>query len=169
MTDGTGRLRHALIPCVLLAVTALAFAQGLRAPTPPLKERVNRAETVFLGKVADRIVEGGWVRASLVVEEPLWKAERGKNVPVIWTKPADTGLFMADGVTFDANEGARGVAILTDKHEGRYWLREDKFEDPKKLDEVKALVQARLREALRENMEMKRLPEPVKPVSPDAK
>ncbi len=32
------------------------------------------------------------------------------------------------------------MAILADKHEGRYWLREDKFEPLEKLDEVKKVV-----------------------------
>jgi len=124
----------------LLAVTfmgvacATAAALAVRAPTAPLAERVSEAETIFLGKLANKVTDGDWVRADLVVEEPLRDAERGHGTAVIWRAKID-GMPI-----YDAAEGARGIAILKDKHEGRYWLRDDKFEDPGKLNEVKALI-----------------------------
>ena len=41
---------------------------------------------------------------------------------------------------YDVKEGTRGIAILKDKHEGRYWLRDDKFEAPETLPEVQAIL-----------------------------
>ena len=122
------------LPILLtLATTVLA----IREPAKPLKDRVSAAETVFLGKLVNRVEEGEWVRAELLVEKPLRKAEKGAKVEVIWRKTLGNLLI------YDAAEGDRGIAILKDKHKGRYWLRADKFEKPDKLAEVKKrLIQA---------------------------
>lgn len=101
-----------------------------RAPTKPLAERLREAETVFLGKVVNKVVDGDWARAELLVEEPLRNAEKGAKVAVIWR--IKVGTFSI----YDVAAGTRGVAILKDKHEGRYWLRGDKFENPEKLASV---------------------------------
>jgi len=132
MTKRINRLRLVLAPCVLLTLTTGAIA--LRAPTPPLKDRVSAAETVFLGKVINRAEDGDWVRAELLVEQPLRNAEKGMKIEVTWR--TRVGSFFI----YDVAEGTRGVAILKDKHKGRYWLRADKFEDSSKLAEVKAMI-----------------------------
>lgn len=124
-----------LLSGILFALSTTAFAAAVRAPTRPLKERVQGAETVFLGKVVNKVVEGDWARAELLVKEPLRDAKEGAKVEVIWR------IRVGNMFIYDVAEGTSGVAILSDKHEGRYWLRSDKFEDPKKIEEVKALIE----------------------------
>ena len=77
------------------------------------------------------------MRADLVVEESLKDAERGAKVEVIWR------ATIGGRPIYDTAEGTRAIAILKDKHEGRYWLRDDKFEDVAKLAEVKKLIEAK--------------------------
>ena len=101
----------------------------IRAPTPPLEERVKAAETVFVGKLINKVVEGDWVRAELLIEEPLKNSEKGAKVLVIWR------ATLGGRPIYDTPEDSEGIAILGDKHEGRYWLRDDKFEPVGKLDE----------------------------------
>ena len=136
MTIGNKTLQFTLMPCVLLTLTAVSM--GVRAPTPPLKDRVGAAETVFLGKVVNKVVTGEWASAELLVEEPLRNAEKGKKTKVIWRIKSGAGRFHI----YDVAEGTRGVAILKYKHGGRYWLGGDKFENPDKLAEVKGLIAA---------------------------
>jgi hypothetical protein len=107
-----------------------------KAPTKPLPERVANAEAVFLGKVINKKVEGDWARAELLVEEPLKNAKKGAKIEVIWR------INLGNLPIYDAAEGTRGVAILKDQHEGRYWLRSDKFEKPDRVDEVKGIISA---------------------------
>jgi len=127
-------LRLTILPCVLVALTATSPA--VRAPTKPLKVRLAAADTVFLGKVVNKAVAGDWARAELVVEEPLRNAKKGGEVEVVWR--IKVGAFRI----YDVAEGTRGIAILKDKHQGRYWLRGDKFEKPDKLAEVRGLIGA---------------------------
>lgn len=105
------------------------------APTPPLAERLQQAELIFAGTVIERIETGEWVRAVLRVDTPLHGvAEDRKRIEVIWRKHA------GDFEIYDAEQGQRGIAILDTKHEGRYWLRADKFEPLAKMGEVRKLL-----------------------------
>jgi len=128
-------IHHRLVPflmCGLLATGAHALSL---LPTPPLSERVQAAELIFVGTVIERAEEGDWVRAVLRVDEPLHGLkEEQKRVEVIWR----TRIHEQD--IYDADDGQRGIAILSDKHEGRYWLRADKFEPVAMLDDVKKLI-----------------------------
>jgi hypothetical protein len=124
----------ALAVCFSLTFASTTVAVS-RAPTKPLKERVQKAETVFLGKVVNKQVEGDWAKAELLVEEPLRDAEKGAKIAVTWR------IRVGNFFIYDVAEDTQGIAILFDKHEGRFWLRADKFEDPEKLDEVKALIE----------------------------
>lgn len=119
----------------LTASSPCLFA--IRAPTKPLAERVAAAELVFVGKVVHKVVEGDWVRAELVVEEPLRGVEKKQRILVIWR------ATIGGRPIYDTAEGTRGIAILGDKHEGRFWLRDDKFEEVEKLAEVKKLLKAK--------------------------
>ena len=113
--------------------TASAHALS-RMPVPPLSDRVEQAELVFLGTLIERAEDGEWVRAVLRVDESLRVPEGMRRVEVIWR------VRVGDREVYDAAEGQRGVAILDDKHEGRYWLRTDKFEPAERLGEVRELV-----------------------------
>lgn len=117
-----------------VGITAVGLS--VRAPTEPLKERVRAAETVFVGKLINKAVEGDWVRAELLVEEPLVSSKRDSKIEVIWR------ATIGGTPIYDTDENSRGIAILKDKHEGRYWLRDDKFEDLNKLAEVKKILKA---------------------------
>lgn len=119
--------------CLVLAVGAGAWAVS-RAPTPPMEKRVQDSGLVFVGKVVNRVQTGEWVKAELLVEQPLKNARKGDQVPVTWR--VTVGNFFI----YDAAEGARGIAILGDQHRGRYWLRADKFEPLEKLPAVQALT-----------------------------
>lgn len=125
-----------LAHCMVVAMTTFALAET-KAPTKPLSERVGNAETVFVGKVIEKKVEGDWARAELLVEEPLKNAMKGAKIEVIWRIKLGRNLFI-----YDTEEGTQGIAILKDRHEGRFWLRSDKFEKPDKLAEVKAIITA---------------------------
>lgn len=125
---------HIITPATLLASAGMLFATSI-APTPPLAERLREAEKVFVGTLVERVEDGEWVRAALHVDEPLRGVEEKERVEVIWrTRVRDLQVY-------DAGEGSRGIAILKDKHEGRYWLRADKFEPLAKLDEVRKLLE----------------------------
>ncbi len=126
---------HLPITCAIayLGVAGVALSLSL-APPRPLSERVAEAEKIFVGTVVNRVEKDGWVRAELRVDTPLRRVEAKQKVPVVW-RPK-----IRDVILFDAEEGRRGIAILKDKHEGRYWLRADKFETVEKLEEVKKLV-----------------------------
>jgi len=152
-------IRHPLaysltVLCSLLFLAATAPA--IRAPTLPLADRVRAAETVFVGVVTNRVTEGDWVRADLLVEEPLLRASKGQTVPVTWRLFIVGGRLVPDPEggngqvvrmkrvggqpVFDIPEGARRIAILKDKHKGRYWLRGDKFENLGQLEEVRKII-----------------------------
>jgi hypothetical protein len=104
------------------------------APPRPLAERVAEAEKVFVGTLVDRVEDGDWVRGKLRVDTALRGVEEKQQIKVIWRKR------VGDFQVYDAKQGARGIALLGDKHEGRYWLRADKFEPVEKLDEVAGLM-----------------------------
>ncbi|MBT3199130.1 MAG: serpin family protein [Phycisphaerales bacterium] len=123
-----------LTGAVVYAGRGMSTKFAVRAPTPPLKNRVAAAETVFLGKVVNKVVTGEWATAELLVEESLRNAEKGKKTKVTWR------IKLGNFHIYDVPEGSRGIAILKDKHKGRYWLRSDKFEKPNKLAEVKGLI-----------------------------
>ncbi len=118
----------------LLIVAANAFA--VKAPTKPLEQRIRAADTIFVGEVLNRNVDGDWVRAELLVVEPLHNAVQSRTVTVIWRATLDGRPI------YDKAENSQGIAILKHKHNGRYWLRSDKFEPLHKLDEVKQLTAA---------------------------
>ena len=129
-------IRIPLLLAVLLATSTSLFA--VRAPTKPLSERVKAAELVFVGKVINKIVEGDWVRAELIVEEALHGVKEEQKVLVIWR------ATIGGQPIYDTAAGTKGIAILGDKHEGRFWLRDDKFEPVDKLAEVKKLLSAKV-------------------------
>ena len=129
----TLKISLTLIPCILLVWTTVTLATT-KAPTKPLAERVSDAETVFLGKVINKKIEGDWATAELLVEEPLKNAEKGAKCEVVWR------ISLGKLMIYDTAEGTTGIAILGDKHKGRYWLRDDKFENPKTLEKVKKLI-----------------------------
>lgn len=119
--------------CAIVCVVSSAHALSL-LPTPPLSERVAGAQVVFVGTLIERVEKGEWVRAVLRVDKPLRGLGEDKRVNVIWrTRVADQWIY-------DAAEGQRGIAILDDKHEERYWLRADKFEPLAKLEEVEKMI-----------------------------
>jgi len=132
MTSRRNTTGFILITCMIVASAALALAS--RAPTKPLAERLAAADTVFVGVVTNKVVDGEWVRADLLVETPLRNAKQGKKVEVIWRATVD-GMPI-----YDTAAGTKRIAILDDKHEGRYWLRDDKFEDLANLAKVKKLI-----------------------------
>jgi len=121
--------RFAAAGC-LVGATGMSLALT-RAPTPPLDERVEKAEQVFVGTLVNRVEDGDWVQAELRVDIHLRGDKKGALVPVIWRKR------LGDLQIYDAPENARGIAILSDKHEGRYWLRADKFEPVQNLQAVR--------------------------------
>ncbi|MGE9271504.1 MAG: hypothetical protein ACQKBU_11935 [Verrucomicrobiales bacterium] len=132
----TTTLSSALIG--LFAILALTSpTHAIQAQTKPLSIRVQQAQCVFVGKVIHKAVEGDWARAQLLVEEPLAGVKKGQKVDVLWR------LRIASQPLFDTPEGSRGIAILTDLRDGRYWLRHDRFEDLKKIEEVRRFIQAR--------------------------
>jgi hypothetical protein len=129
---------------VLGALTLLIIVTGAQvstartlSPETPFANRLNEAETVFIGVVTNKVLDGDWARADLLIETPLFNAEQGAKVPVIW-RTAVSGRPL-----YDAASGSRAIAILKDKHEGRYWLRTDKFENIAKLDEAKRVFASR--------------------------
>ena len=129
---------------VLRALTFLIVVTGAQvsaartlSPETPFADRLSEAETVFIGVVTNKVLDGDWARADLLIETPLFNAEQGAKVPVIW-RTAVSGRPL-----YDAASGSRAIAILKDKHEGRYWLRTDKFENIAKLDEAKRVFASR--------------------------
>ena len=131
-------MKRTLIAALLVFATLLVSAPALSIAAPPsVEERVATAEMVFVGKLINRIeVEGDWVHAELQVTEPLLKAKVGEKVPVTWRL-----VRFNDAVIFDCQEGKQGVAILGDMHQGRYWLRDDKFLSMDLLDDIKKAVE----------------------------
>ena len=134
-----------LVPNLLLLLASinLAFPPEVpgnnnvsldRSRPQRLRDRVNAAEKVFLGKLINRVEDGDWVKAELLVELPMKNAEKGANVAVIWRKK------LGNKTIYDAVEGTRGIAVLKDRHEDRYWLREDKYEKPAMFAEVENIL-----------------------------
>ena len=129
----TGSKKTLTFLFTLLLVTSVATAKA-KVPTEPLEKRVKDAELIFTGKIIDKTIQGDWARAKLLVELPLRGVEKEETVEVIWRiKVGDTPIY-------DAPEGKQGVALLSDKHEGRYWLRDDKFEGLDKLEKIEELI-----------------------------
>lgn len=124
--------------CVLLVSFLLLISDPAwsfsRMATPPLARRVEGAETVFVGKLINRTEEGEWAQAELLVVEPLKNARKGDTVQVIWR------MRLGQMRIYDARKGQQGIAILGDKHKGRYWLRADKFEPLAHLGAVKTIL-----------------------------
>ena len=106
-----------------------------RAATKPLAERINLAKAVFVGKVVNKVIDGDWARAELLVEEPLAGVTQGQKLEVTWRKT------IGGRTIYDTPEGSRGIAILIDKRQNRYWLRSDKFESVELLNQVKELIE----------------------------
>lgn len=129
-----GGRRQAVWLGVTCALLAISGALALMAPTEPLAERVRKADIIFVGKIVNRVVDGDWVRAELLVEEPLRNAKLDEKKPIIW-RASISGEALRGGA-----EGTRGIALLTDQHEGRYWFRADKFEPLTALPEIKRLL-----------------------------
>lgn len=123
---------HIFVLFILVTMTTDVLA--IRAPTKPLAERVKAAEAVFVGKVVNKVTVGDWVTADLLVEDALVNAKLDQKIAVTWR------ATLGGRPIYDTAAGSRGIAILNDKHQGRYWLRGDKFEDVKKLAEVKKLI-----------------------------
>lgn len=133
--------RHlSIVAGVLVCLATVSTAVSI-APAPSIETRVAAAETVFIGKLINRMeIEGGWVHAELQVTQPLLNAKQGEKIPVIWREIRFRGKPV-----FDAAEGREAIAILNDRHEGRYWLRDDKFLNVEQVEEVRRAVAARLR------------------------
>lgn len=120
--------------CLALLMMAMPVLARTVAPTEPLEKRVKEAELIFTGKVIDKEVKGDWARAELLVETPLRGVKKGEKIEVIWR------IQVGGEPIYDAAEGQQGVALLGDKHEGRYWLRSDKFEGLDQLEKVKTIL-----------------------------
>ena len=105
-----------------------------RLPPKPLEERVRGAETIFVGKVINKVVTGDWARAELEVLTPLKNVKKGAKVSVIWR------VEISGRQLFDIAEGAKFMALLKGKHEGRYWLHGEKFKNEKQLNQVKSFI-----------------------------
>lgn len=124
-----------LVCVVLAALMLVPSALGTtRVRTAPLADRVREAELIFTGKIIDRQIDGDWARAKLLVSEPLRGGEKGQMVEVVWR------VRVGDLVIYDAQEGFRGVALLKDKRDGRYWLGHDKFEGLGRLEKIKQII-----------------------------
>jgi len=138
---GNGRVSRRL---ALLLVAFGAWlplpSWALRARPEPLEVRVEKSVKIFVGELVEREEADGWVHAVLRVEEPIFGVEKGEKVKVVWRVFNAGGLALADAPSFDLEKGARGVALLFDQHQGRYWLREDKFEPLERLERVKQLA-----------------------------
>ena len=130
-------MNRSLLTVLLTFATLLVTAPALSIAAPEsIEVRVAKAETVFVGKLVNRMeVDGDWIHAELLVTEALHKAEKGDKIPVTWRL-----VRFNDALIFDCPEGKQGVAILNDRHKGRYWLRDDKFLSVDLLDEVKKAV-----------------------------
>ena len=132
------RLTPRTIVSLCMFIWATSVAQALtRLPTPPLADRVATAEIVFVGTLINRVEDGDWVRADLRVDTPIHNAKAGQNIPVVWRRTVN------QQVIYNADADQRGIAILKDKHEDRYWLRADKYEPITKLPEIQQLVAAK--------------------------
>ena len=105
-----------------------------RVPAKPLQERVHAAESVFVGKVVNKVVAGDWARAELEVLTPLKNAKKGAKVLVTWR------IKIAGQHLFDINEGAKYMALLKGKHEKRYWLHGAEYKGEEQLSQVKSLL-----------------------------
>ncbi|MFK7788361.1 MAG: hypothetical protein AB8C95_02565 [Phycisphaeraceae bacterium] len=123
---------------VIFSFAMLVITSTLRAdtrvPTAPLEERVKAAEVVFVGKLIDKKVQGDWATAKLLVKESLHNVKVDQTIEVTWRIQIDNRPI------YDVAEGTERIAILKDKHKGRYWLRTDKFEGLEKLDKVKQIL-----------------------------
>ncbi len=132
-----------LLILTLLFTSQIGFSM-VKMPPPSLEKRVSAAKTVFVGKVVNKVIHGDWVHAELIVETSLKNAKCKERIKVIWRAKSGGRLMIGVPPGFDVAEGTRAIAILKDKHEGRYWLRGDKFENLKNLDKVKALIKAQI-------------------------
>ena len=130
-------MNRTLLTALLSFATLLVTAPALSIAAPPsVEERVAMAETVFVGKLINRMeVEDGWVHAELQVIEALHGARVGEKVPVVWRL-----VRFNDALLFDCPEGKQAVAILGDMHKGRYWLRDDKFLSMDLIDDAKKAI-----------------------------
>lgn len=121
--------------CMALLILLTPALARTVAPTQPLEKRVKDAELIFTGKVINKTIQGDWARAELLVDESLRGVIKGDKIKVIWR------IEIGGQPIYDAAEGQQGIALLGDKHEGRYWLRTDKFESLDKLEKVKELLE----------------------------
>lgn len=148
-------MASALSLCLALVLSGSTLALSL-APPRPLEKRVEDSQLIFVGKLVNRVQNDDWVQAELLVEAPLKNVKQGEKIPVPWRLVMVGGHRVTVSVEgnsevvktetvgakpiFDKPEGARGIAILDDKHKGRYWLRADKFEELDQLETVRTLV-----------------------------
>lgn len=121
--------------CLAVLMLAMPALARTVAPTEPLEKRVKSAELIFTGKVINKTVQGDWAHAELLVDESMRGVKKGDKIEVIWR------IQIAGKPIYDVVDGKQGIALLGDKHKGRYWLRGDKFEDLVKLDKVKELLE----------------------------
>jgi len=117
----------ALVCSTQLSATALATS---KAKPLTIEQRVSTAKLVFVGKIVEKRVKGDWVEAKIVVEKAIRGVKKGQKIPVTWR----TSLHGKP--LYNVAEGKRGIAILQDKHNGKYWLRADKFETLKLENQV---------------------------------
>lgn len=132
--------------CLLLASTSAPsiFAQDVvPVQQPPtidrfraksLESRIIDAEVIFAGTLINRVENGDWVQADLRVDPPLHHSAHGQTFKVTWRR------FLSGNELYNAVENQKGVALLDSKRNDRYWLRADKFEDVKSIEQAKSLV-----------------------------
>ena len=53
---------------------------ALRIAVEPLEKRVEKAEKIFVGKLINRVQDGEWVRAELLVDVPIHNVKKGDKV-----------------------------------------------------------------------------------------
>ncbi len=105
-----------------------------RAAPVPLKQRVEKAKLVFIGKLVEREEKGDWVHAELVVSEPVFGAKKDERVKVVWRKKIGERLL------YDLEQGQEGIAILNHKKEDRYYLGEERFEGMDQLEKLREVL-----------------------------
>ncbi len=121
-----------LILFLLMIASPATFA--IKAKMKPLEQRVREAEVIFAGKLVNKVIDGEWVRAELEVADPLKNSKKGEEIKVTWR------LKLGERKLYDIKPNSQGIALLKEKHEGRYWLRADKFENLEKSALVKGII-----------------------------
>lgn len=126
---------HSIWRALLVGAALQGPVEALsRMPVPPLRERVAAAEEVAIVTLTQREERGEWARGTLRIDHPIHGSPAGTELPVIWRTTLD------DTPIYDAAVGARGIAVLKDRHQGRYWLGQDKLLAFDKLAQVMQVV-----------------------------